>query len=98
MNLRHNLWKLLAFMGGAGWLMLLVPELHFLYKNLIPALGEGKYLAFIIMGYAMFFCLPVVLIRKVFSVFLPERCESPIEKVVMGILCFLFVLISRALM
>ena len=98
MNLRHNMWKLLAFMGGVGWLMLLVPELHFLYKNLIPALGEGKYLAFIIMGYAMFFCLPVVLIRKVFSVFLPDRCKSPSEKVVMGILCFLFVLISRALM
>ena len=98
MNLRHNMWKLLAFMGGVGWLMLLVPELHFLYKNLIPALGEGKYLAFIIMGYAMFFCLPVVLTRKVFSVFLPDRCESLIEKVVMGILCFLFVLISRALM
>jgi len=98
MNLRHNMWKLLAFMGGVGWLMLLVPELHFLYKNLIPALGEGKYLAFIIMGYAMFFCLPVVLTRKAFSVFLPDRCESRIEKVVMGILCFLFVLISRALM
>ena len=98
MNLRHNMWKLLAFMGGVGWLMLLVPELHFLYKNLIPALGEGKYLAFIIMGYAMFFCLPVVLTRKAFSVFLPDRCESRIEKVVMGILCFLFVLVSRALM
>ena len=98
MNLRHNMWKLLAFMGGVGWLMLLVPELHYLYKNLIPALGEGKYLAFIIMGYAMFFCLPVVLTRKAFSVFLPDRCQSLIEKVVMGILCFLFVLISRALM
>ena len=88
----------MALMGVAGWTMLVVPELHFLYKHLIPALGEGKYLAFIIMGYAMFFSLPVVLTRKVFSVFLPDRCESPIEKVVMGILCFLFVLISRALM
>ena len=78
--------------------MLLVPELHFFYKHLIPTLGEGKYLAFIFMGYAMFFCLPVLLTRKVFSVFLPDRCESLIEKGVMGILCFLFVLISRALM
>ena len=88
----------MALMGVVGWTMLVVPELHFLYKHLIPALGEVKYLAFIIMGYAMFFSLPVVLTRKVFSVFLPDRCESPIEKVVMGILCFLFVLISRALM
>ncbi|MDA0361308.1 MAG: hypothetical protein O3A69_09590 [Proteobacteria bacterium] len=30
--------------------------------------------------------------------FIPDRCESLIEKVVMGILYFLFVLISRALM
>ena len=88
----------MALMGVVGWTMLVVPELHFLYKHLIPALGEGKYLAFIFMGYAMFFCLPVVLTRKAFSVFLPDRCESPIEKVMMGILCFLFVLISRALM
>jgi len=88
----------MALMGVVGWTMLVVPELHFLYKHLIPALGEGQYLAFIFMGYAMFFCLPVVLTRKAFSVFLPDRCESPIEKVVMGILCFLFVLISRALM
>ena len=61
----------MALMGVVGWTMLVVPELHCLYKHLIPALGEGKYLAFIIMGYAMFFSLPVVLTRKVFSVFLP---------------------------
>ena len=72
----HNMMRVMAFIGVVGWIMLVVPELHFLYKHLIPALGDGKYLAFVVMGVAMFFCLPIVLTRKSFSALLPAKCQS----------------------
>ena len=94
----HNMMRVMAFIGGVGWIMLVVPELHFLYKHLIPALGGGKYLAFVVMGVAMFFCLPIVLTRKSFSALLPAKCQSLIEKLIMGLLCVLFVMVSRCFM
>ena len=30
-----------SLIGAVGWAMLVLPELHFIYKQLIPALGEG---------------------------------------------------------
>ena len=88
----------MAVMGLVGWLMLVVPELHFLYKHLIPALGIAKYVAFFVMGIAMFVCLPITLIHKSFILLMPMRCKSPIEKCAMGLLCALSVLISRNFM
>ena len=49
----------MAVLGAIGWVMLVIPELHFIYKELMPVLGKGKYLAFILMGAAMFIVLPV---------------------------------------
>ncbi len=66
----------MAIMGVVGWVMLVVPELHFLYKQVIPALGAGKYIAFLVMGIAMFVCMPVVLTRKAFKLLLPAKCQS----------------------
>ena len=94
----HNVMRVVAFIGVLGWIMLVVPELHFLYKYLIPVLGAGKYLAFLVMGIAMFFCLPIVLTRKSFKALLPARCQSFIEKLMMGLLCVLSVVISRHFM
>lgn len=88
----------LALLGGVGWIMLVVPELHFLYKQLIPAMGEGKYVAFLLMGIAMFYSAPVYLTRKAFILWLPDKSSTFFEKVAMGFACVLSVMISRAFM
>ena len=88
----------MAIMGVVGWVMLVVPELHFLYKQVIPALGTGKYIAFLVMGIAMFVCMPVVLTRKAFRLLLPAKCQSLTEKLMMGLFCILSVVISRGFM
>lgn len=88
----------MAIMGVVGWVMLVVPELHFLYKQVIPALGTGKYIAFLVMGIAMFVCMPVVLTRKTFKLLLPAKCQSLTEKLMMGLFCILSVVISRGFM
>ena len=88
----------MVIFGSFGWLILVVPDLHFLYKNLMPAIGSLKYLAFAIMGLAMFISLPVFVTRKTFSHFIPSRVNDVTEKVTMVIACFLSVLISRLFM
>ena len=88
----------MVIFGSFGWLILVVPDLHFLYKNLMPAIGSLKYLAFAIMGLAMFISLPVFVTRKTFSRFIPSRVNDITEKVTMVIACFLSVLISRLFM
>lgn len=94
----HKMMSVMAFIGIVGWMMLLVPDLHFLYKYLIPALGIAKYIAFLIMGIAMFFCMPIVLTRKIFKILIPSRCQSLIERLVMGLACVLSLVVSRSLM
>ena len=84
--------------GSFGWLILVVPDLHFLYKNLMPALGSLKYLAFAIIGLAMFISLPVFVTRKTFSFFIPSRVKDISEKLAMVVACFLSVMISRLFM
>lgn len=87
-----------AIIGAIGWAMLVLPELHFIYKQLIPALGAGKYMAFLLMGAAMFFSLPVVLVRNVFTLILPAFHKSWLEKAGMGLACVASVLLSRSFM
>lgn len=84
--------------GSFGWLILVVPDLHFLYKNLMPILGSLKYLAFAIMGLAMFISLPVFVTRKAFSFFIPSQVKGITEKFAMVMACFLSVMISRLFM
>ncbi len=93
-----NIMGAMALIGVVGWIILVVPELHFLYKYVIPVLGDGKYLAFLVMGIAMFICLPVVLTRKAFKVLMPFKCQSVIEKLAMVFLCILSVVSSRGFM
>jgi hypothetical protein len=84
--------------GSFGWLILVVPDLHFLYKNLMPAIGSLKYLAFAIMGLAMFISLPVFVTRKAFSFFCPSQVKGITEKLAMVMACFVSVMISRLFM
>lgn len=88
----------MAVSGVAGWVMLVIPELHFIYKELMPVLGKGKYLAFILMGSAMFICLPVFMTQKVVGAILPAYLGSWPEKIVMGGAIILSVLLSRSFM
>ena len=88
----------MAIMGVVGWVMLVVPELHFVYKQVIPVLGTGKYIAFLVMGIAMFFCTPIALTRKSFALLLPAKCQTLLEKLVMGLFCVLSIVISRSFM
>ena len=93
-----NIMSAIALIGVAGWVILVLPELHFLYKHLMPVLGDAKYLAFLLMGIAMFLCLPIVLTRKAFKAVLAFKCQSVIEKLMMVFLCILSVVISRGFM
>ncbi|MDP6217499.1 MAG: hypothetical protein QF526_02260 [Alphaproteobacteria bacterium] len=88
----------MAVSGVAGWVMLVIPELHFIYKELMPILGKGKYLAFILMGAAMFICLPVFITQKLVGAILPAYRGSWPEKIVMGGAIILSVLLSRSFM
>ena len=88
----------MAIVGVVGWVMLVVPELHFVYKQVVPVLGTGKYIAFLVMGMAMFFCMPIVLTRKAFMLLLPAKCQTLFEKLVMGLFCILSIVISRSFM
>ena len=94
----HKMLNAMALTGVIGWVLLVVPDLHFLYKHLIPALGSAKYLAFLIMGIAMFLCLPILLIGKIFNRLIPASCESLIERLMMGLACVLSILLSRSFM
>ena len=87
-----------ALVGAVGWAMLILPDLHFLYKQLIPALGGGKYIAFLLMGVAMFFSLPLVLVQKIFTFMLPTYRKSWLEKTWIGVACVASVLLSRNFM
>lgn len=90
--------NLMAFLGVVGWILLVVPDLHFLYKYLMPILGNAKYLAFLVMGIAMFLCLPIALTRKVFNRLIPSKCQSLTEKFAMGFVCIGSVFVSRSFM
>ena len=61
-------------------------------------LGTGKYIAFLVMGMAMFLCMPIVLTRKAFMLLLPAKCQTLLEKLVMGLFCVLSIVISRSFM
>ena len=97
-SLGHYIIGAMAIMGFVGWVMLVVPELHFVYKLMIPVLGAGKYIVFLVMGIAMFFCMPIALTRKGFALLLPAKCQTLLEKLVMGLFCILSIVISRSLM
>ena len=97
-SLGHYIIGAMAVIGVVGWVMLVIPELHFVYKQVIPVLGTGKYIAFLVMGIAMFFCMPIALTRKGFVLALPEKCQTLLEKLVMGLFCILSVVISRSFM
>ena len=88
----------MAVLGAIGWVMLVIPELHFIYKDLMPVLGKGKYLAFILMGAAMFICLPVFITQKLVGAILPAYRGSWPEKIVMGGTIILSVMLSRSFM
>ena len=95
---RHIFLMAVAVLGAVGWVMLVIPELHFIYKELMPVLGKGKYLAFILMGAAMFICLPVFITQKLVGAMLPAYRGSWPEKIVMGGTIILSVLLSRNFM
>ena len=97
-SLGHYIIGAMAVIGVVGWVMLVVPELHFVYKQVIPVLGTGKYIAFLVMGMAMFFCMPIALTRKAFMLLLPAKCQTLFEKLVMGLFCILSIVISRSFM
>ena len=88
----------MAVLGAVGWVMLVIPELHFIYKELMPVLGKGKYLAFILIGAAMFICLPVFIMQKLVGAILPAYRGSWSEKIVMGGAIILSMMLSRSFM
>ena len=90
--------RISVLLGVVGWLMLVIPELHFLYKQGIPILGGGKYIAFLLMGVCMFISLPVWIVRIAGSKLFPALPNSLMEKGLMAGACILAVFISRSYM
>lgn len=62
----HILFASFVILGIAGWVILIIPELHFLYKEYLSLLGQIKFLALLLAALGMFFALPVWLANRLF--------------------------------
>ena len=83
-----------VFIGFAGWIILIIPELHFLYKDYLMILGQWKFAALILAGLGMFIALPIWLTHNMYHYFSLQFGRY----VVMGAACLLSICIARIFM
>ena len=83
-----------VFIGIAGWIILIIPELHFLYKDYLMVLGQWKFAALILAGLGMFIALPIWLTESVYRYFSLQFARY----VVMGAACLVSIWIARFFM
>ena len=62
----HILFASFVILGIAGWVILIIPELHFLYKEYLGLLGQFKFLALLLAALGMFFALPIWLADRLY--------------------------------
>ena len=48
-----------VIIGIIGWMMLVIPDLHFLYKDYLALLGQLKLVALLLAAVGMFFAMPI---------------------------------------
>ena len=56
-----------VILGIAGWIILIIPDLHFLYKDYLGLLGQLKLLALLLAAMGMFFAMPIWLANGIYQ-------------------------------
>jgi len=83
-----------VIIGIAGWVILVIPDLHFLYKDYLGLLGRFKLLALLLAAMGMFFAMPVWLADRLYQ-------RLPLERgryLVMAIFCLASIWLGKVLM
>ena len=83
-----------VILGIAGWIILIIPDLHFLYKDYLGLLGQLKLLALVVAAMGMFFAIPVWLTDRLYQ-------RLPLERgryLIMAIACLVAIWMGKALM
>ena len=93
-NIRKTLFATFVLLGIAGWIILVIPDLHFLYKDHLGLLGQFKLLALLLAAMGMFFAMPVALADGLYQ-------RLPLERgryLIMAVACLMAAWIGKALM
>lgn len=89
-----SLFTIFAVIGVVGWVILVVPDLHFLYKDYLSLLGRFKLLALLLAALGMFFAMPIWLVNRLY-----QRANLTQGRYfAMAIACFLSIWLGKWLM
>ena len=84
--------------GFIGWLMLIIPQLHFIYKDSMAVIGDAKYGAFFIVGTGMFVVLPCMSVKLALERLGARSLHRFLTGAIMAGACIFSVLLSRVFM
>ena len=93
-NMGKTLFASFVILGIAGWIILVIPDLHFLYKDYLGLLGQLKLLALVLAAMGMFFAMPVWLADRLYQ-------RLPLERgryLTMAIACLVAICMGKVLM
>ena len=93
-NIGKNLFASFVTLGIASWIILVIPDLHFLYKDYLDLLGQLKALALVLAAAGMFFAMPVWLANRLYH-------RLPLKRgryLIMAIACLVAISMGKALM
>ena len=94
-NIGKTLFASFVILGIAGWIILVIPDLHFLYKDYLGLLGQFKLLlALVLAAVGMFFVMPVWLADRLPT---PTARARPLS-VIMAIACLVAIWMGKVLM
>ena len=93
-NIGKTLFASFVILGIASWIILVIPDLHFLYKDYLSLLGQLKLFALVLAAVGMFFAMPVWLADRLYQL-LPLRRG---RYLFMAIACLAAIWIGKALM
>lgn len=93
-NIRKALFASFVIIGIAGWIMLVIPDLHFLYKDYLSLLGKLKLLPLLLAAVGMFLVMPVWLADKLHNFIPLERGRY----LIMASACLVAIWMGKVLM
>ena len=93
-NTGKTLFASFVILGIAGWIILVIPDLHFLYKEHLGLLGQLKLLALLLAAVGMFFTMPIWLANRLYQLLPLERGRY----LIMAIGCLSALWIGKVLM
>ena len=83
-----------VILGIICWIILVIPDLHFLYKDYLASLDQLKLVALLLAAVGMFFAMPVWLVDRLYQCLSLKRGRY----LIMAIACLKAVFIGKALM